>query len=463
MHTLQHISDKTSFLQRKLSALPLLFFLVWAQPPGPVFPQNQPKHQELIVEQIEIVGNDKTHRGVILSYLNFAEGDAISPAQIEQSWQQLENTHFFKEIEFYTRTKKKKGKLVVVMEVQERRWPYFQFEGGHSDLNGWYFVPVSLRFDNLLGHGNFGGIRIFVGDRLSKLSFNYFTPKLFSGAGYLDVELFGGGRQYLYYLNARQVVHQVDFGGLNVRLGGNHGLFKHISFGMRTYNYRPRSTATFSENDSTITATSLPTAIADGLTEKRIAAFSLGLHADLRDRIAYPLNGFWGAVTAEKADNEFNSEIDFERFTFDARFYKNLFGGQVFALNFKGGFVSEQAPFYERFYLGGANSVRGYAERRLTPIGYASKLLQGSAELRIPFAEPKTPNQSPAYAVLFFDIGGAWLSSQEPDANELYNSFGFGFRFNVPIIGLTRFDFAFPAETIDNTDFKFHISLGHSF
>jgi outer membrane protein insertion porin family len=325
-------------------------------------------------------------------------------------------------------------------------------------------VPVSLRLDNILGRGNVVGLRVFFGDRISKLSLSYFNPKLFNGSAYLGAELFGGTRQYLYYLNARQAIHDVEFGGLNLQFGGTKGLAKYLYFGLRSYNYRPAMTAFFSENDSTISALDLPREIVADLEERKIAAISVGLQADFRDHRNYPLNGFWGAVVAEKAHSEISSEIDFDRVTLDARFYKRLVGGQVLALNLKGGYISEEAPFYERFYLGGANSVRGYKERRITPVGYATKLLQGSAELRIPFYEPKRGSRkSPAYAVLFFDTGGAWLPDEAPNTEELFSSIGFGFRFNLPIVGLTRFDFAFPMSKIDDSDFQFHLSLGHSF
>ncbi|MFQ5631964.1 MAG: outer membrane protein assembly factor, partial [bacterium] len=420
--------------------------------------------QRLTVEKIEIQGNSKTKREIILRELTFHETDAITPALIERNWQRLSATNFFKEVEFYTRPGSEKGRIIVVIEVRERRWPYFQFEGGHSDLNGWYFVPVSLRFDNIFGRGNLMGIRVHWGDRINKLSLGYFNPKLFKGSAYLGAELFGGKRQYLYYLNSEQVVHDVEFGGLNLRFGGNHGLFKYLYFGLRSYNYRPEMTAVFIENDSVISATELPIEIVADLEERGVAAVSVGLQADLRDHINYPLNGFWGAVVAEKAHSEFSSEIDFDRLTLDMRFYKRLFAGQVLALNFKGGYVGEEAPFYERFYLGGANSLRGYPERRITPVGYATKLLQGSAELRIPFYEPITGSRkSPAYAVLFFDTGGAWLPGQEPNSDDLFKSAGFGLRFNLPIVGLARLDFAFPLDKIEENDFQLHLSLGHSF
>lgn len=426
--------------------------------------QGVPAPQQLTVERIEITGNSKTRAGVIRSYLNFAEGDAISPLLLERNWQRLAATQFFKSVEFYTRPGSEKGKLIVVIEVRERRWPYLQFEGGHSDLNGWYFVPLSVRFDNLFGRGNLMALRFYWGDRISKLSLRYLNPRLFEGAAHLSLELFGGQRQYLYYLDARQLTHDVEFGGLNLRFGGNRGLASYLLFGWRSYTYRPRSFARFSDIDSSLTAEMLPPAISRSLDEQRVSAISLGLHADLRDHDNYPLNGFWGAIIAERADREIGSDIDFDRLTFDARFYKRLFRGQVLALNFKAGATTEAAPFYERFYLGGANSLRGYPERRLTPLGYATRLLQGSVELRVPFTEPERGSRkSFPYAVAFFDFGGAWLPEQKLQSDSLYRAAGFGFRLNLPIVGLTRLDFAFPLDRVDDDDFQFHLSLGHSF
>ena len=104
-------------------------------------------------------------------------------------------------------------------------------------------------------------------------------------------------------------------------------------------------------------------------------------------------------------------QTDFAKITFDARLYQRLFGKQVVAFHIKGGYASSGAPFYERFYLGGANSLRGYADRRLTPEGWGTKLILTNSELRFPLSDG-FPNQK-VTGVLFFDAGGIWQTGQD--------------------------------------------------
>lgn len=446
-------------IMKKISLILFILFNFFVYiPPGKT--QRPEALRRLVVEKIEITGNSKTKPEVIYRYLTIRPGQSITPSIIESNYQRLSQTNFFKEVDFYTRPGSEKGKVVVVIEVKERHWPYFQFEGGHSDLNGWYFVPASLRFDNIFGKGNFIGIRLFVGDRISKLAIGYMNPGLFDGNAFLDIELASGEQEFIHYFGSTRTTQNVSFGGLQLKLGGNRGFFKHLYFGYRTESFEPDEFVKVTGKDSTIF--DLPTGIARNLNKTQIASFSLVLHEDSRDNIYYPLRGFWGALAWEFVHKELGSDINFSRITLDARAYKKLWGRQVFAVHLKSGYSNQKAPFYERFYLGGANSLRGYPDRRLTPVGWGTKLILTNTEFRFPLSQKNFPRHG-ATGILFFDAGGIWLPGQNPDLSDFFTSLGFGFRIKFPIVGTTRFDFSFPLNRIDENDFQFHISLGQTF
>ena len=109
--------------------------------------------RQLVVEGIEITGNFKTRPTVIHRYLTVAAGEPISPEDLLISEQRLSETEFFKQVDVYTRPGSEKGRLVVVVEIEERKWPRFRFEGGNGELDGWYIVPVGFHFDNFSGRG----------------------------------------------------------------------------------------------------------------------------------------------------------------------------------------------------------------------------------------------------------------------------------------------------------------------
>ncbi len=464
----EQASNLSVFLNKVLQrrclpfALALLFLSLLLLPRTGSAQSSRPGHK-LTLESIEVQGNSKTNVNVILRQLTIQPGGKVSPDTLAilllQNQRRLAQTNFFKNVEIYTRPGSEKGRVVAIIEVTERKGPYFQFEGGHSDLNGWYFVPASLRFDNLFGSGNRFGIRWFIGDRISKLSV-WYSNKIIREKLFLDAELFGGTKMFIHYFGARMATQEVDFGGLQLKLRGTGGLARHLFVGYRSQTHDPQDFADL-DDDSTIPAENLPASIRDDLEDDLTRALSAGLFVDLRDNPVYPTAGLWGAVTGEVADGDIGSDTDFAKVTFDARAYHRLFGQQVVALHLKGGYSSAGAPFYERFYLGGANSLRGYADRRLTPEGWGTKLMLLNSELRFPLSEG-FPNQK-VTGVLFFDAGGIWQTGQDPNLDDLKASLGFGVRAKLPVIGVTRFDLAFPLDKIDNDDFRFHLSLGQTF
>lgn len=420
--------------------------------------QSQPPARTLTIEDIEIVGNTKTNKNVIYRYLTIRPGDAITPELIEANSRRLTQTNFFKDVEFYTRRGSEKGKIVVIIEVKERKWPYFQFEGGHSDLDGWYLVPASLRFDNAFGHGSKLGLKWTIGDRISLLSLWYHNASLFKSKAFIDLQLYGGSLDFIHYFGTERFKQNVDFSGFEAKFGGNRGLFKHLFVAYRSKTFDPND---FVIGDQSGRQDILPPEIARNLQKTEFQSLVFGLSADFRDNPVYPLNGFWGAFTVEST-NQVDSNTKFAKVLFDARFFKRTVNKQVFAFHFKGGYTPKEAPFYERFYLGGANSLRGYADRRLTPLGWGTKLLLTNTEYRFPLSRKNFPYYKTS-AAIFFDAGGIWLPGQTPKLKDFYTAWGFGLRVKLPVVGTTRFDLAFPLRKIDNEDVRFHISLGHSF
>jgi len=125
------------------------------------------------------------------------------------------------------------------------------------------------------------------------------------------------------------------------------------------------------------------------------------------------------------------------------------------ATRVKAGFASGTIPFFEQFFVGGAESLRGYREDRF----YGDKMLLLSVELRKPIAQSIS-------GVLFVDYGDAWGSpatfqkvTQLPQSNSFQGNFGFGvgMRVNTPI-GHLRLDYGIGSE-----GGRTHFSMGQAF
>ena len=152
----------------------------------------------------------------------------------------------------------------------------------------------------------------------------------------------------------------------------------------------------------------------------------------------------------------------FVKFGFDFRTYytknkrpraKDDLSREVIAFRLKGGTVAGTVPFFEQYFAGGNDSVRGYNEDRF----WGRYMLVGTLEYRKPIQEQFS-------LVGFMDYGGAWGGyagikdfEQTSDAAFHYG-YGLGLRFRTPL-GPIRLDYAFN----DKGGSRAHFMIGTSF
>ena len=98
----------------------------------------------------------------------------------------------------------------------------------------------------------------------------------------------------------------------------------------------------------------------------------------------------------------------------------------------------------ERFFAGGGNSVRGYAEDSLGPLGPYGTPAGGSA-LLILSQEARFPPWWRIAGVGFVDAGNVFASVRDISLRELRLGAGLGLRFDTPV-GLLRVDYGLGLE-----------------
>ena len=131
-----------------------------------------------------------------------------------------------------------------------------------------------------------------------------------------------------------------------------------------------------------------------------------------------------------------------------------------------GGYITPDAPFYNRFYGGGQNNVRGFEYRGISPRdGRANDPIGGDMNL-LSTLELNFPLYGDSLrGVVFTDVG-----TVEPDIriHSIRASAGFGFRLTLPLPGLNQapiaVDFAIPfaKESQDNVRY-FDFAFGTNF
>jgi outer membrane protein insertion porin family len=108
-------------------------------------------------------------------------------------------------------------------------------------------------------------------------------------------------------------------------------------------------------------------------------------------------------------------------------------------------------PDWERFYLGGMNSLRGFGWRDVSPTkinrnGYETKtggdkFIQINAELKHPLLKDQG-----LWGVVFYDAGNVYDNDETLDLTDLRKSAGLGFRWYSPI-GPLRLEYGYRLDT----------------
>lgn len=165
---------------------------------------------------------------------------------------------------------------------------------------------------------------------------------------------------------------------------------------------------------------------------------------DRRDEFFNPSKGIYLLPMVEFAGGIFGGENDFVRLEAEERIFFPLFAN-TFAQRFKVGVLIPRngVSVYEKYYLGGQYTLRGYPERSIGPdsIGderYGDVLLNLNLEYRI-----RLPLNFGL--VGFFDAGYIDNEIQLRNSDYLKMTAGLGLRYFTPI-GPLRLDVGFPLE-----------------
>jgi outer membrane protein insertion porin family len=103
------------------------------------------------------------------------------------------------------------------------------------------------------------------------------------------------------------------------------------------------------------------------------------------------------------------------------------------------GWSSDPLPLFERYYLGGPNSVRSFKFREISPVDESGNRIGGNSEV-LGNLEYLVPLPFGFRLAAFFDIGQAYGFGNNFDLADLRKAGGAGFRWQSPF-GPIRVDY----------------------
>jgi outer membrane protein insertion porin family len=395
------------------------------------------------IEKIEIAGNKRTKDKVIKRELLIKEGEILSWDKVSKSRHKLALLGFFDNVDLSILSGSKENKKVVKIEVEEGKRGTGLFGVNYSNQTG-LAGSVQLNVVNLFGKGYSANLKSDFGKKILNYEVSFTDP------WFLDRPISLGLGAWNNELS-RDSYKESKRGG-------------YISLGkpLRTFN-RIYIKYKLDQSRFTDIEDSAPADVKDWKKkwEDRYATTSgieTGISRDTRaPNIFEPERGGKLSLSCETAGGILGGDIDFYKPIFEASWYHPSLWKFILCLHTNFGFINpigeDNIPDYEKFYLGGARTVRGYNERSIHPeAGGGDSFFLGNLEYRLPLGKGLT-------FALFFDSGQVWDRGQE-ELLDLKSGYGFGIRFNSPV-GPLQFDYAWPMD--EKEEPQFHFSIGPSF
>jgi outer membrane protein insertion porin family len=424
---------------------------------------NIVENQVAYVERIDIRGNLKTKDKVIRREMRIKPGERFDGDKLKRSKERLYNLGYFEEVNYDTEPGSEANQENLVVEVKEAKTGSLSFGGGYSSIDQLVgFVEIEQRnFDwqnwkTFTGAGQILKVRGELGSVRRNAELSFTEPWLF------DRPLAGG---FDLYDRLHDDEQDVGYGYSEERIGGDLRLVKSFGEYLRVGTTYRLENVDISDVDWDATQD-----LKDEEGENLISSLELTATRDATDNVFSPSRGLILSSSFQLAGGPMGGDKDFTKLYGLASQYFPVFGKSVLQIQGRYGLAQPfndlpEVPIYERFYAGGANTIRGYDERTVGPMDAVTEDPLGGEVMVIFNIEYTVPLVEFIKGAVFIDSGNVWRHSSDFGEGGLKTGIGFGVRVKTPI-GPLKLDYGFPLdEVIDNEgkEGRFHFSMSHGF
>ena len=384
---------------------------------------------------IRIAGNTKTRDKVIRRQLAVIEGDLYSSSMARFSKTEVERLGYFEGVNITTEPGSEPDLLDVVVSVKEGQTGTLSGGAGFSSTDQ-FILMASITQSNLFGRGQVLSLNAEVGGTRQNISLSFTEPWLFDIPLSAGFDVFSTERIYLDFTRR-------SLGGA-VRLG--YGFLRYVR-GNVMYKYEDVEVKDVSQ------LASITLKAEEGRSKVSSVTFSV-VHNTL-DNPMYPSKGFLNVGMAEFAGTVFGGNTDFVKFQLDTGVYLPIIWGTTLHLRTRAGWGDglggDRLPLFERYFVGGISTVRGYDVRSLGP-EVDGVLIGGNKDLifNVEYIFPIAPSLR-LRGLVFFDAGNAFSEDESIRFQNLRLSAGGGFRWFSPMGPLT-FVLGFPLDRQEGED-----------
>jgi len=434
------------------------------------------------IEKIDIRGNTKTKDKVIRRELAVHPGEIYDTVRVDRSVERLKNLGYFSKVEADPEPTDVPNRKDLVLNLEEQRTGSINFGAGFSSIDSLIgFVEMTQGNFDLFNWPTFTGggeklrLRLQVGLKRQDEVLSFVEP------WFLDKKLSLGFDAFHHSSSYLSTVFNEQRTGISLRLEKALTEFVRgqVEYSVQDIFLKVDSSA--SPELQTQEGSHLRSSIAGTVTY------------DTRDSVFLTTRGNRTELRAEAAGGPLGGDVSIYSLSAKSSLYFPFFEKQVLQLVGAVGVVDafgstrdggtnvietviqngvpvksvsrpiDPVPIFDRYFLGGANTLRGFGYRKISPrdvngepIG-GNTTVNGTAEYSFPIIER-------VRGAFFFDIGNVYQNSYEFNVSDLKSDAGIGIRLNLPI-GPLRLDYGYPIMTDRETGKagKIQFSVGYQF
>lgn len=408
-------------------------------------------NEKVYIRNVLLEGNTETRDNVILRELRLADGQAYDGAKMQRSIDRLNNTDFFKEVHTDLLPTGEPGEVDLKLSVAENETGRLGLGIGYSTYDD-IGISANIQKNNLYGKGYSVGLQGYLSSKKSSMRGYFVNPRLY------DTNL--GFTMSVYKEDYEWSDYDRD------STGTEFGFFYPIGeYTRAVLNYRLEYYEMYNiEPDASI-------AIKSYEGENWASVISTGLIRDTTDSVRFPTRGTKESLMVEYGGGVIGGSDDFIKVRGSYGFYYALGKNHVFHSRISGVAVykngDEPIPAFERIYVGGMSTLRGYdyedvstKDPRTDDVIGSTKAVYGSAEYAWRISEEYSIALVP-----FFDF--ATISDEKYDNlfDKNYYSTGLEVRWNSPL-GDIRFAYGYPlTDGYNGEDLsgRFEFTMGRAF
>ncbi len=342
---------------------------------------------KVYIGRIDIVGNERTRDQVIRREIRLDEGELYSATRLQRSRQRLINLQYFEEVKIDTKRRGEEELMDLEVEVTERSTGQFTAGIGFSSIENVVFT-ASVSQSNLFGRGQSISLSARIGSLSQDFVLDFQEPYLFGRPINAGVSLF------------------------------------------RRSDLDPGASDLLRQQEGTSYTSSITPRIVWDSRDNQFDAAGGSLHA-------FEVTGAGLGGT-----NRFYKVVGSTTWYFPLP--EGLTGFVRGRFGIGDGFAGKELPASERFFLGGATSIRGFEFRDIGPKDSRGNPLGGTSFLQFNLEVGRSFGRL-LRLVTFIDAGNVYNPGNQFDFGDVRRSAGVGFRLITPL-GPIRLDYGFKLD-----------------